>query len=122
MTTYTKTESILKDWATSLSDVKYKKLLNSKLSFIECYSIDQEQTDENLPEQAWDKETYHELFGEYTNDYVPIDTRSTGSKHWFVHGKRHRTDGPAIEWGDGTKFWYLNGKRLTEAEWLEAIK
>ena len=54
--------------------------------------------------------------------YVPIDTRSNASKHWYVDGKRHRTDGPAIEWGDGTKFWYLNGKRLTEAEWLEAIK
>lgn len=54
--------------------------------------------------------------------YKRIDTRSNGSKHWYVDGKRHRADGAAIEWGDGTKFWYLNGKRLTEAEWLEAIK
>ena len=39
-----------------------------------------------------------------------------GGKQWFLHGERHRTDGPAIEYADGTKQWWLNGKRLTEAE------
>ena len=33
-----------------------------------------------------------------------------GTKHWYLNGKRHRTDGPAIEYSDGTKYWYLNGK------------
>jgi len=33
-----------------------------------------------------------------------------GTKYWFLHGKQHREDGPAIEWADGTKDWYLNGK------------
>lgn len=26
-----------------------------------------------------------------------------GSKYWYVHGKLHREDGPAIEWTNGTK-------------------
>ena len=27
-----------------------------------------------------------------------------------INGKRHREDGPALEFADGTKEWYLNGK------------
>jgi hypothetical protein len=34
-----------------------------------------------------------------------------GSKYWYLNGKLHRTDGPAIEDSDGTKEWYLNGER-----------
>jgi hypothetical protein len=37
-----------------------------------------------------------------------------GAKHWFLNGKRHREDGPAIEYASGSKFWYLNGKRHRE--------
>jgi len=33
-----------------------------------------------------------------------------GTKHWYLNGKLHRTDGPAIEYTSGTKHWYLNGK------------
>ena len=29
---------------------------------------------------------------------------------WFLNGKRHREDGPAIEWSNGDKSWYKNGK------------
>ena len=34
-----------------------------------------------------------------------------GTKSWWLNGKRHRTDSPAIEYPDGTKSWWLNGKR-----------
>jgi len=34
-----------------------------------------------------------------------------GNKHWYLNGKLHREDGPAIECVDGDKTWYLNGKR-----------
>ena len=30
-------------------------------------------------------------------------------KRWFMNGKLHRKDGPAVEWAGGTKQWYLNG-------------
>ena len=33
-----------------------------------------------------------------------------GNKEWLLHGKRHREDGPAVEWADGTKKWLLHGK------------
>ena len=37
-----------------------------------------------------------------------------GTKCWYLTGKRHREDGPAIEYLSGTKEWYLNGKRHRE--------
>jgi hypothetical protein len=33
-----------------------------------------------------------------------------GDKYWYLNGKRHREDGPAIEDIDGDKYWYINGK------------
>ena len=33
-----------------------------------------------------------------------------GTKHWYRDDKRHREDGPAIEWVDGDKYWYRDGK------------
>ena len=31
-------------------------------------------------------------------------------KAWWLNGKLHREDGPAIEGAEGDKCWYLNGK------------
>lgn len=33
-----------------------------------------------------------------------------GDKHWYLNGKCHREDGPAVECSDGSKRWYINGK------------
>ena len=33
-----------------------------------------------------------------------------GYKEWWLNGKLHREDGPAIEDSDGNKYWYLNGQ------------
>ena len=38
-------------------------------------------------------------------------TYANGTKRWFLNGKLHREDGPAVEWSNSTKEWYLNGKR-----------
>jgi hypothetical protein len=43
-----------------------------------------------------------------------------GDKEWYLNGKRHRVDGPAIEWPDGTKRWYLHGIYYHFDGWLEA--
>ena len=32
-----------------------------------------------------------------------------GTQCWYLNGKRHREDGPAIVFSDGSQFWYLNG-------------
>jgi len=39
-----------------------------------------------------------------------------GTKYWYLNGKKHREDGPAIERASGYKAWYLNGVHLTETE------
>ena len=39
-----------------------------------------------------------------------------GTKCWYLNGKRHREDGPAVEYANGDKYWYLHGKEVTEAE------
>ena len=44
-----------------------------------------------------------------------------GSKSWFVHGKRHRLDGPAIIRADGTKDWLVNGIQYTEEEFNNMV-
>jgi hypothetical protein len=44
------------------------------------------------------------------------------SKYWYQNDVLHREDGPAIEYTDGytdcTKLWYLNGKQITEEEFI----
>jgi len=44
------------------------------------------------------------------------------SKAWYVDGKRHRIDGPAIEWHGGRKEWWVDNKPLTEAEFNELAR
>ena len=39
-----------------------------------------------------------------------------GTKEWFLNGKYHREDGPAIEYTNGTKFWYLNDQEYSEED------
>jgi hypothetical protein len=46
---------------------------------------------------------------------------ANGTKFWYLNGKQHREDGPAVEYSDGTKFWYLNDERLTEEEFNERM-
>ena len=40
-----------------------------------------------------------------------------GTKSWWINGLRHREDGPAIEWSHGYRSWYLDGKQYTENEY-----
>ena len=35
-----------------------------------------------------------------------------GSKFYYLDGKRHRTDGPALEYADGSKSWYYHGEEI----------
>jgi hypothetical protein len=44
---------------------------------------------------------------------------SFGNKYWYLNGRRHRIDGPAVEYADGDKSWYLNDRGYTFDEWLE---
>ena len=52
----------------------------------------------------------------------PAIEDADGSKEWYQYGKLHRVDGPAVEWSDGSKYWCLDANKLTQAQWLEAVK
>jgi hypothetical protein len=41
----------------------------------------------------------------------PAVERANGDKHWIVDGEYHHTDGPSSEWCDGSKAWHVNGLR-----------
>ena len=45
-----------------------------------------------------------------------VKVLTNGDKSWYLDGKRHREDGPAIEYDDGSKSWYLDDKLHREEE------
>ena len=46
----------------------------------------------------------------------PAVEYTNGHKGWYIEGKRHRTDGPAVEYVSGHKEWHVEGKLLTERQ------
>ena len=41
----------------------------------------------------------------------PAFIHANGDRSWYRHGKRHREDGPAIEWlSENREVWYKDGK------------
>jgi len=45
-------------------------------------------------------------------NYTKVKIDEFGTKRYYNdEGKRHRLDGPMLEWSDGTKYWYINGNR-----------
>ena len=61
-----------------------------------------------------DKSWY--LNGKLHREDGPAIERANGDKSWYLNGKLHREDGPAVEWANGYKSWYLNGEEVTEEE------
>ena len=55
-----------------------------------------------------DKQWY--LNGKLHREDGPAIERANGDKSWYLNGKCHREDGPAVEYDNGSKHWYLNGK------------
>jgi hypothetical protein len=59
------------------------------------------------------------LNGKFHREDGPAVEWTSGTKEWFLNGKFHRVDGPAIEYADGSKYWFLNGVEYTEADWFK---
>ena len=56
-----------------------------------------------------------ELIKEAVEGGSTMTTDENGNKFWTLpNGKRHREDGPAIEWSNGDKSWWVNNKRHRE--------
>jgi len=63
------------------------------------------------------------LNGKRHREDGPAVEYSNGTKYWYLNGNRHREDGPAVEYSDGTKQWWLNGNRfLSEIDYWEALE
>lgn len=50
------------------------------------------------------------LNGRHHRENGPAIEYANGSKRWYIHGEPHRIDGPAMEQGDGFKSFWINGK------------
>lgn len=61
------------------------------------------------------------LNGRYHREDGPAIIYSDGYQSWYLNGKLHREDGPAIIDVDGTPSWYVTGKRITNEvnQWFE---
>jgi hypothetical protein len=66
------------------------------------------------------KEWY--LNGKLHREDGPAIEYSDGYKAWFLNGKQHREDGPAIEYSYGPKFWFLNDVKYSEEEWKKKLQ
>ena len=66
------------------------------------------------------------LNGKLHREDGPAVEWANGRKEWFLNGKLHREDGPAIEYANGRKEWFLNGKLHREdgpaSEWANGNK
>ena len=59
---------------------------------------------------------YWYLNGKRHREDGPAVEWDNGNKYWWLNDKLHREDGPAIEWANGNKCWFLNGEKVTEEE------
>jgi hypothetical protein len=61
------------------------------------------------------------LNGKQHREDGPAVEYSNGGKYWYINDELHREDGPAIEWAGDYEAWYLNGERLTQDEFNERM-
>jgi len=63
--------------------------------------------------------TILDIYG-HRHHYIDGDRRFVefvdGIKHWYLNGKLHREDGPAVVGLSGIKYYYINGQGLSEKE------
>ena len=62
------------------------------------------------------------LNGKLHREDGPAVEDSNGHKSWYLNGELHREDGPAVEWSNENKSWYLNGVKYTESEFKIKIQ
>ena len=45
-----------------------------------------------------------------------VQVSDFGNKFWWLDGKLHREDGPAVEYADGGREWWFHGEKVTEEQ------
>lgn len=70
--------------------------------------------------------TYYWLNGRHHREDGPAIIMENGHKYWIVRGQYHREDGPAIELSDAKVAWYYHGILYptikNNEEWLRLMK
>ena len=61
-------------------------------------------------------ETVYYLNGKVHREDGPAIEYNDGYKYWWINGKRHRDGGPAVEYPNGYKEWWLDGKIYSKEE------
>ena len=52
------------------------------------------------------------LNGKLHNDQGPAVVYPNGEKRWFLNGELHNDHGPGVIYPNGEKRWFLNGKEV----------
>ena len=65
-----------------------------------------------------DKDELHNRLG----PAVIIDDPIGDYKMWYINGKQHREDGPAVEWGHGEKQYWLDDVRYSYEDWKKEVE
>jgi len=50
------------------------------------------------------------------NPYAPAYIDLAGYKVYYIEGKIHRLDGPAVMWANGEEEYWINGEELSKEE------
>ena len=65
--------------------------------------------------------TFYYVNGKYHREDGPAVERINGHKYWYINGKLHRLDGPALEWRSGTKYYYIEDKYCYTKEEFDKV-
>jgi|ERR1700691_100836 len=67
----------------------------------------------------YDGDIHYYLNGKFHRKDGPAIIYSNGTIKYFLNGKSHREDGPAVIWDDGEKY-FINDKDITDEvnDWL----
>ena len=89
------------------------------------YDFDEIETFTGVVEDKHNNVAYY-LNGKIHRTDGPAVEQSNGDKEWYLNSYIHREDGPAVERSNGTKEWYLNGQFHREdgpaKEWADGTK
>ena len=58
----------------------------------------------------------------HLGDEKEIVVYPNGTQLWYLHGRLHREDGPAVINPNGTRHWYLDGEQKYQEEHAAEMK
>ena len=91
------------------------------------YSFEDEDAFTDVVKDKYNTIAYY-LKGKYHRTDGPAIEWANGDKEWYLNDKLHRTDGPAIERVSGSKSWWLNDKcygkndDFTNESWIRFVQ